>query len=55
MKRYAVECPGCCWAKKANDLYWVCIFIECPAHPQYIGHSDQPQNGNGLIIETCFT
>jgi len=43
-KDFAKECSGCCWMKKSGELYFVCIFIECPFHPQYIGHSEQCEN-----------
>jgi hypothetical protein len=48
-KDFAKECSGCCWMKKSGELYFVCVFIECPFHPQDIGHSEQRENGNGAI------
>jgi len=53
MRDFGRECPGCCWMKKKGELHWLCLFRECPFHPQYIGHSEQPRKGNGLIASDC--
>jgi len=31
----ALCCPGCCWIKKADKLWSMCVHIECPFHELY--------------------
>jgi len=55
MKReYWKECSGCCWMKRAGELYWMCLVRECPFHPYHLKNVPPRSRENLLQAQDCF-
>jgi hypothetical protein len=55
MKReYWKECSGCCWMKRAGELYWMCLVRGCPFHPFYTHNNIKLASLGSPIVETYF-
>jgi len=55
MKReYWKECPGCCLVRKAGELWFACLYRECPFHPFNTGIQQYRDTENHKVVETSF-
>jgi len=52
---FVKQCSGCCWIRKAGELWFACLYRECPFHPFNIAIQQYRDTENQKVVETCFT